>query len=230
MAYFRAERWGTFVGISTLPNSWKKFSNNRVSLVNVGGKKSEFKSVEDFGIKGIPLSSLVIFDPYLFKEKELMQENLPKLIYGLLGFEQVSEPVKILFVVGGDVNKRFPPTDFISRRNQELQDLIEKEFSGKIEFSVVYLLNSYFHERCILSNYFYMIAGKGFNFFTTKGEIDQKTHNTVTVKFLSDLNSVKEFKRLVDENCLLLFDSNKVLAKTGNWEGNEIVKFAKGMI
>jgi hypothetical protein len=213
--------------MNSLPNSWKKFSNNRVSLINVGGKKSEFKSWEEFGIKGLPISSLVIFDPYLFNEKELMIENLPKLINGIVDFERVATPIRILFVAGGDANKRFSPTDFISKRNQELNDLIEKEFSGKVEFSVVYLQNSYFHERCILSNYFYMTAGKGFNFFTTKGEIDQKTHNTVTIKFLSDLNSVKEFKRLIDDNCSLLFDSKKVLATIGNWEENEIVRFSK---
>jgi hypothetical protein len=216
--------------IDSLPNSWKKFSNNRVSIVNVGGKNSEFKSWEEFGIKSLPLSSLVIFDPYLFTEKELMLQNLPRLINGMVDFERVATPVKILFVAGGDVSKKFTPTDFIAKRNQELKDLIEKEFSDRIEYSVVFLKNSYFHERCILSNYFYMTAGKGFNFFTSKGELDQKTHNTVTTKFLSDLNSFKEFKRLVDVNCSLLFDTKKILASIGNWEDNQIVKFARGEI
>jgi hypothetical protein len=72
-----------------------------------------------------------------------------------------------------------------------------------------------------------MIAGKGFNFYTSKGKIDQKTHNTVTVKYLSDLNSVKEFKKLVDDNCSLIFDSGKRLDTKGNWEGNEIIQFAR---
>lgn len=213
--------------INSLPNSWKKFSNNRVSLINVGGKKSEFKSWEDFGIKGLPIPSLVIFDPYLFTEKELIQENVIKLINGLVDFERLTTPLKILFVVGGDVNKRFSPADFISKRYQEVKDLLEGNYSDKVEFSIVFLQNSFFHERCILSNYFYMIAGKGFNFYTSKAKIDQKTHNTVTVKYLSDLNSVKEFKKLVDDNCSLIFDAGKILDTKGNWEDNEIVQFAR---
>lgn len=210
-----------------LPNSWKKFSNNRVSLINVGGKNAEFKSWEAFGIKGLPLSSLVIFDPYLFTEKELMHENLPRLINGLVDFERLATPIKILFVVGGDTNKRFIPTDFISKRYQEVKDLLETTYTDRLEFSIVFLQNSFFHERCILSNYFYMIAGKGFNFYTSKGKIDQKTHNTVTVKYLSDLNSVKEFKKLVDDNCSLIFDSRKIIDIKGNWENNEIIQFAR---
>jgi hypothetical protein len=213
--------------MDSLPNSWKKFSNNQVSIVNVGGKNSEFKSWEEFGIKSLPLSSLVIFDPYLFSEKELIHQNLPRLINGMVDFERVEIPIKIVFVVGGDGSKRFASADFIAKRNQELKDLIENEFSDKIEYSVVYLKNSFFHERCILSNYFYMTAGKGFNFFTTNGEIDRKTHNTVTIKFLSDLNSFKEFKRLVDVNCSLLFDSKIVMATVGNYEENEIICFSK---
>ncbi|GAB2478949.1 hypothetical protein GCM10027164_05190 [Algoriphagus taiwanensis] len=213
--------------MNSLPNSWKKFSNNRVSLINVGGKNAEFKSWEDFGIKDLPLSSLVIFDPYLFTEKELIQENIAKLINGLVDFGRLTTPIKILFVVGGDVNKRFSPADFISKRYQEVKDLLEGNFSDKVEFSIVFLQNSFFHERCILSNYFYMIAGKGFNFFTSKGKIDQKTHNTVTVKYLSDLNSIKEFKKLVDDNCSLIFDTSKILDIKGNWEDNEIIQFAR---
>lgn len=213
--------------MNSLPNSWKKFSNNRVSLINVGGKNSKFKSWEEFGIKGLPISSLVIFDPYLLNEKELMHENLPRLINGLVDFGRLVTPIKILFVVGGDGNKRFSPADFISKRYQEVKDLVKTKYSDRVEFSIVFLQNSFFHERCILSNYFYMIAGKGFNFYTTKGNVDQKTHNTVTIKYLSDLNSVKEFKKLVDDNCSLIFDSVKILDTKGNWEDNEIIQFAR---
>ena len=74
------------------------FSENLI-LSNVCFKKGILETI----------SSLVIFDPYLFNEKESIHKNIPRLINGLVDFDRLASPIKILFIVKGDVNKRFFP-------------------------------------------------------------------------------------------------------------------------
>lgn len=214
--------------LKKMPEAWDIFSNNRKTTILVGGKRSIFKSWEDFGLSAIPVKSLVIIDPYLFNEAAEMRTNLPKIIEGLICSKPTEYPVNILFIVGGDVNKKFDPTSFISNRTGILNSIILDNFKEwKLNVSVAYIKGEFLHDRFIFSNYYYMDAGRGFNLYTGQDSINTKKPNKVTIKFLSGPDAFEEYEEAVQRYCEVVFDSKALIKLEGNLEGNEILGLFK---
>jgi hypothetical protein len=211
--------------LKDMPDSWSCFSNNRKTTKVIGGEQSIFQSWDDFGLKKFPVKSIVIIDPYLLKDKDEIKLNLPRIIDGLVNHENRDYPVNILLVVSDEVPNRFDFDSFASRNSKIIISIIDEKFKDKkIQISVAYVKGEYLHDRFIFTNYYYMDAGKGFNVFSSKGLINEKKPNKVTLKFLSSFDAFAEFEEAAQKYCGVIFNKKALVKLEGSHEGNEILQ------
>lgn len=210
--------------LKSLPESWVKFSNNKNNTIFVGGKSSSFRSWDDFGLKSFPIDSAVIIDPYLFQEKDDMVVNIPRIINGLVNSGKEKQLLNVLFIVAGNIHKRFTTEEFIKKSIENLKTILKDNFEEHtIKVSTAFLKGEYMHDRYIFTNYYFLDAGKGFNFFNKYGSLNPKNSNKVSLKFLSGPNANQEFEEALANNCSEIFNKNVVLKTEGNWNSNSII-------
>jgi hypothetical protein len=217
--------------IKRLPDGWEAFTNNRVPSITVGGSKSIFKSWRDLKLAEFPVSSIIIIDPYLLKEKAEIEVNLPRIIDGLVDSSRTGNPVHILLVVGDNVNKRLEFEQYVDRNSKLLASLIPEKYGNrKIKISVAYVKGEFLHDRFIFTNYYFMEAGRGFNLYSEREAIDKKKPNKVTIRFLSSSLAYREFVTLIGSYCDVLFNRNAIKRLDGNIESNEILRLIRGTL
>lgn len=147
-----------------------------------------------------PLNAIIIIDFYLLswvREDDLranLDNNILPLLSNLLSEASDEIPVEIMLI---SEFKDTPPKK-LKERVSISQALIEKEL--KIRTPKHFLLNivvhsksnypahfQEFHDRLIITNYFYIESGSGFNFFSGLG-FNRSIKKNTSVKFRSILN------------------------------------------
>lgn len=214
--------------LKDLPEAWEIITNNRKTTFIVGGKHSIFKSWYDFGLRNFPVKSIVVIDPYLFNDADEIWANLPLIIEGLIDIHKNSQNTNILLIVGGDVNKRFDSSTFISKRMELFRSIIDEKYKiNTLQISVAYIKGEFLHDRFIFSNYYFMDAGSGFNLYSGKETFNSNKPNKVTLKFLSSPYAYAEFEEAVKSYCAVLFNPRALLKLDGSLIGNEISELAR---
>ena len=151
-----------------------------------------------YGIKIPPINSLVISDPYLFKNTNRGE------YYSYTNILEISDAI-----LPKSLNIDFHFTLLFSSNEEKIPkikekiDLLKKEIRDlrkkiTINFEIYFYKTIYLHKRMILSNYFFCWSDKGFSIF--------------------DINKKKKFRDLNDFHFVRLFDKfDKINHKGDNY-------------
>jgi len=199
----RRKRFGLeYMNPSNLSDRWKLYFSQRTDICRKTTQDIEipdeykFDSWEKFKSFSHPLNSAIIIDFYLLAWKtrdELdknMRNNILPLLENLLAEASTEVPVEILIV--SEINDKFPiPTqnqrviESQQKIDASLKLLTKKQFNLNI---IVHNKMNYsrdfeaFHDRSIISNFFYIESGKGFNLFRDIGR-NRRVDGNTEVKF-----------------------------------------------
>lgn len=139
-------------------------------------KGSWAKLFENIPIYG---NSLIIVDNYLLSDDKSFELNLKPILNALL-----PENLKVEFNISfftQDSNST------LKNRTNKIEDLI-KNIRPKLNFSVNFFIDvqHLFHDRVIMSNYFWMQCGAGFDLFDTKSSAKHSTTVTFIFPFIQN--------------------------------------------
>lgn len=204
----RRKRFGLeYFNPENLSDRWKLYYSQRIDIKKKTTNDEEipadfrFDSWDSFKPFNHPLNAIIIIDFYLLnwdKEGELKTNidiNISPLLENLLSQASSEIPIEITFV--SEFKDKLPlkqnarVNTSLKYINQAISKLTSKQFRLNI---IVHKKDKYpngfqeFHDRIIVTNYFYINSGAGFsvrsrlpgvNIFTNQGDIYRIRHNTV---------------------------------------------------
>lgn len=120
-----------------------------------------------------PLNSLIIADPYLMKDS-YFDKNLFPILDKLIPNKNFEETFHITLITGSQANVS---PNLINEKYENIKNFIGSKISDfKLGLYVVDQgrgLGKKFHERILITNYFYITSGKGFNLFNVDETITE---------------------------------------------------------
>jgi hypothetical protein len=210
---YRRKRFGLeFINPTNLSDRWQLHYSRRIDMNRKTTKDSEipddqrFDSWEKIKSFSHPLNSIILIDRYLLKwktkkefEKDLKNNILP--LFKNLLIERADEtPIEIMIVSEFEENPkedsiRESHSRLVTRLREETKKVINlnliayKKFSSKTIYP--------FHDRLIITNYFYIESGAGFKIFDNNG-IRETIETNTEIKFRSIFNIQNVFSVLYD--------------------------------
>jgi len=199
----RRKRFGLeYLNPSNLSDRWKLYFSQRTDISRKTTLDAEipdeykFDSWDKFKSFSHPLNSVIIIDFYFlaWKTKNELDINMRNNILPLLEklMVEASDEVPVEILILSEINDK-SPTPTQNNRVIESQQKIEvglklltkKKFSLNI---IVHNKMNYprdfeaFHDRAVITNFFYIESGKGFNLFRGTGR-DNRVDGNTEVKF-----------------------------------------------
>lgn len=135
-----------------------------------------------------PLNSLIIADPYLMKDS-YFDKNLFPILDKLIPNKNFEETFHITIITGSKANVS---PNLINGKYENIKNFIGSKISDfKLGFYVV--PGNMMHDRILITNYFYIASGNGFNLFKKDGTIKSDTVLTWSAICTSDnLHTIKK--------------------------------------
>ena len=128
-----------------------------------------------------PLNSLIIADPYLMKDS-YFDKNLFPILDKLIPNKNFEETFHITLITGSQANVS---PNLINEKYENIKNFIGTKISDfKLGFYVV--PGNIMHDRILITNYFYIASGIGFNLFKRDGTIKSDTVLTWSAICTSD--------------------------------------------
>ncbi len=104
----------------------------------------------------LPISDIIIIDPYYFEEILEKKDSASEILLTIASrMSSPKSPINVKLVVPYNGN-----IDFVDEKNKLLKDL--KEWTCE-DSTLEVAFSDKFHDRHLLSNYFWIISGQGFN-------------------------------------------------------------------
>ena len=128
-----------------------------------------------------PLNSIIIADPYLMKDS-YFDKNLFPILDKLIPNKNFEETFHITLITGSQANVS---PNLINEKYENIKNFIGSKISDfKLGFYVV--PGNIMHDRILITNYFYIASGIGFNLFKRDGAIKSDTVLTWSAICTSD--------------------------------------------
>lgn len=227
-----------YLNMSNLSERWKLHYSHRPDIykktttdtqISEDHRFDSWDKLKDFCH---PLNSIIIVDFYLLKwrTEHDLSKNLSNNILPLLDnlcLQASSEiPIEITFISEFNELPNYSQSQFVIKS----KDIISKEFAliSNQEFNIniiVHNKSNYpqefqdFHDRLIITNYFYIECGAGFSIFNKQGQIIKSKKNT-EIKFRSVLNIQNTESVFYDLKQLDIYCKKLV-----NYEGSKTLNF-----
>ncbi len=220
---FRRKRFGLeYINPSNLSERWKLHYSRRPDInrktTDDEGIPSEqrFDSWEKFKTFCHPLNSIILIDKYFLKWKTEkcfkndLKNNILPLFESLLSQASNETIIEILIVSNFEEKTEPVQKDKVLLSLSTLKTKIEKLTNKKFKLNIIaYKYDTAVkakrvHDRIIITNYFYIESGAGFNIFNEIG-IRQNIEINTEIKFRSILNIQNVFSAFYDLKQLNLY-------------------------
>jgi hypothetical protein len=187
-----------------------KISFNKIISVNKNSKLNEFFGWKFISEIQLPINSAIISDRYFIKYENSYNENLFKIIDGLLF--NISENIPFHLSIFSQLDNYTKPQNIFNKVSNFLKSKYPK---FKFELTLHMLKgNDCPHDRNIITNYFYINSDNSFDFYNQNGFIQTNTFLKV-VAINSDINSyfnlLNQYKDIVNRNKGLGSNNNRLL-------------------
>ncbi len=187
-----------------------KISFNKIISINKNVKLNEFKGWGFIKEIQLPINAAIISDRYFIKYENSFNENLYKIIDGLLF--QLSESIPFHLTIISQLDNYTKPQNIYNKINSYLKSKYNKY---RIDFTLLMLKgNECPHDRNIITNYFYINSDNSFDFYNQNGYIQTNTFLKI-VAINYDINShynlLKQFKDISIRNKGIGSNLNRLL-------------------
>jgi len=145
-------------------------------------------------------NSLIIIDNYILSDTRDMEKNLYEILKILL--PETLDVTFNLTIITARLKNGLPLEGRYNKVKQKIQSMKPKL---KINFNLFENVSNVFHDRAILSNYFMITCGAGFDLFNQWGKAKHPTMVSITYPFLQ-----KQIKWAVDHYCNQLYCAKKL--------------------
>ena len=147
-----------FWTIQQFPNDWKKLSKHNEYFA--GGNNPTFLSWRALNVNHFDIKSIILIDRYFLNFLNLAIINLEKILDGLIHNQRRSG--KLNFSIITKENPKFAGNkEYIHNTQKRIIDKLKDKFPC-LSLSIHYAPEVYFHDRYILTDFYYITAGSGF--------------------------------------------------------------------
>lgn len=169
-------RYNTMYGIACYDqsnfNEIKRLNEDGGFAISKGDNDSwheRFQNVQDKG------NSMVIIDPYILKDTKTFKKNIYEILENLLPID-MHRAYNLTIITrydNGDLNTRY-------EKLSSYLNNIRSETDFNLSFNILLDTKNLFHDRIILTNYYTITCGAGFDLFNEDGV----AKHTTTVSFI----------------------------------------------
>jgi len=224
-----------YLNPAILSERWKLYFSQRTDTcrktTNDSEIPSEFKfdSWKKFQNFTHPLNAIIITDFYLlaWKRKDEFEKNLKCNILPLLEnlMSEASEDIPVEIIIVTEINTSIPTPsqpEKLLYSQKMIVDSLKLKTRKKFNLSIIHHNQKYyprdfeaFHDRSVITNYFYIESGKGFNIFKDSG-INPRIDFNTEIKFRFIFNPQNIYTAFKDLKNLSQY-SNRIKNDSGSY-------------
>ena len=203
-----------FFNIESFEEQWKPFyfdldrEDLELPVTNNENINPRFNSWEILEKFNFPLNTILISDPYILLDKELIRSNISQIIKKLLA--NVPSDISIEIIITTTDGPKELSNSAWEERWIALQEDLKNYLNHRanLKFALYrYPKNIPDHARFILTNYWFIKSGNSFNYFDQRGKLKNNIKDDISFK----LSFLKTNRNLMKER---LLDAKEYVSKS----------------